>query len=345
MKRCSTTGKILVGAGLAFVLVLFFAPMLFSFFPSSSPLHEFPNNVTFDVSSDGQRVVLSSNGNGGSDLYSYRVGSGQLTRICSTELRESHPALSPDGKLVAFTRTGSERDGGRIIIRRLGDGSESTVPAPGGSSDDHAAFTSDGSAVLLARARHYEPASGLRAASWGDWDILRFDVSTKALSPLTRSSFSLVESMRSSHQSRRVVFSAVPRRSSVPSRDADAWDPYILEYEGLRRLVRIPIAGMEASPVFVRSDGIQFLPIGSAGSLMRSWDGRKVGQVSLGTSTVFTRIQQLAYAAGAKKVVFSAWSTSAPPGDYGLWSMDEAGGGRVQRILRGEVLAISEHVK
>ena len=64
--------------------------------------------------------------------------------------RDSSPAASPDGKLIAFV---SARDGSRRIwLKQLADGTEAPVTA--GPDDSAPRFSPDGSALLFTRAAH-----------------------------------------------------------------------------------------------------------------------------------------------------------------------------------------------
>lgn len=62
------------------------------------------NDITFNISPDGNLIVFAGVGHGGRDLYLFDLRSHRVTSLTSTDDYEICPSFSPDGKSVAFTR-------------------------------------------------------------------------------------------------------------------------------------------------------------------------------------------------------------------------------------------------
>ena len=55
-----------------------------------------------DVSSDGQRLVVSSDRSGNQDLWLLPAGGGNLTQLTTERTPDWPPVWSPDGSAIAF---------------------------------------------------------------------------------------------------------------------------------------------------------------------------------------------------------------------------------------------------
>jgi eukaryotic-like serine/threonine-protein kinase len=85
------------------------------FFPSLSP--------------DGQSLVYASRLSGNYDIYSKRVGSRKIFNLTEgSAAQESQPALSPDGKRIAFRRTNPDGSGGICVMSETGESVRPLTP-------------------------------------------------------------------------------------------------------------------------------------------------------------------------------------------------------------------------
>lgn len=104
-----------------------------------------------------ERIIFASDRDtpGRLQLYAFTVGDS-AERLTATPGQDDAPAVSPDGRLIAFTRLLDGRE--RIYIG--GRNGELATPAPGsGGNDRHPAWSPDGRWLAFASDRN------------GDWDI------------------------------------------------------------------------------------------------------------------------------------------------------------------------------
>jgi Tol biopolymer transport system component len=73
-------------------------------------------NVTFAVSPDGQHIAFSA---ADDDLYLLSLEKRRVSRLTKTDVRESSPSFSPDGKALIYAATVDGRKGSCIFFRTL----------------------------------------------------------------------------------------------------------------------------------------------------------------------------------------------------------------------------------
>jgi Tol biopolymer transport system component len=78
------------------------------------------NDVSPDVTSDGRWVVYSSSSTGKPTLWKVPLEGGQPVQL--TEVSSTHPAVSPDGTLVAFRYRSDPNTDGAVAVVRVSDG-------------------------------------------------------------------------------------------------------------------------------------------------------------------------------------------------------------------------------
>ena len=99
------------------------------------------------MSSDGQ-IAFASVCTGQGDIYIFKQNGAHATRLTSSELFESSPVFSPDGRRIAFAR---EDNGRRHIWLMRADGASETQLTSGNTLDDPKAFSADGRHLIFHR--------------------------------------------------------------------------------------------------------------------------------------------------------------------------------------------------
>jgi serine/threonine protein kinase len=202
----------------------------------------------------GTALVLSFLSGGAVSFWLRRPGptDNALPRYLTYSGRDSSPAISPDGKTVAFA---SDRDGrSKIWLKHLGGGSE--VPLTAGS-DDNPRFSPDGSTILFSRT------DGLRTSLYrvgilgGETHKIIDDVTTADFSPDGRRIAFLRWHSERAHVSSTVGIVAVDGSGAKEIADSDAlrldfprWSPDGLHIAALGGLqggfVRVALLVMSA---------------------------------------------------------------------------------------------------
>jgi eukaryotic-like serine/threonine-protein kinase len=81
------------------------------------------------LSPDGQSLIYASRLSGNSDIYFKRVGSRKTINLTEgSEAQETQPALSPDGKRIAFWRTNPDGSGGIYVMSETGESPRPLLP-------------------------------------------------------------------------------------------------------------------------------------------------------------------------------------------------------------------------
>ncbi len=136
----------------------------------------------FDVSPDGQRVVLSARPDSRrnypfmSELYLYERASGQLTRLTDNRSAERNPLWAPDGNSFLY-RAPSDVDfdlrNGYFWIMDVASGQARRLDGQDQGEVGNVAWTTDGRGILFNESRGT------------DTNLYRLDVGTDEVSPLT----------------------------------------------------------------------------------------------------------------------------------------------------------------
>ncbi len=105
------------------------------------------------VGEESYLVFVGDGENGQGDLFAVSTGGGVVYQVTYSRVAEGHPALSPDGRRLAFTRARRAADttDRAIWIMNLDDGAEHEVPAlPGGAQPVRLAWNADGTRLFIA---------------------------------------------------------------------------------------------------------------------------------------------------------------------------------------------------
>jgi hypothetical protein len=98
-------------------------------------------------------LVFVGDGEGGrGDLYAASTGGGAVYQVTYSRVDEGQPALSPDGRRLAFTRARRATDttDRAVWVMNLEDGAEREVPAlPGGVQSVRLAWNVDGGRLFI----------------------------------------------------------------------------------------------------------------------------------------------------------------------------------------------------
>ena len=132
------------------------------------------------VSPDGKFIAVAFGKGNTSFIYKVSVGTGVATRMTDAKTgKESSPAFSADGKLVAYSYW-PEKQNQRIIVMNL-DGSSPHTVTESDTANVYAAFTPDGKKIYFARS---QPPPLDHA-----WDIFSVDTDGNNVQRLTHGMF------------------------------------------------------------------------------------------------------------------------------------------------------------
>ena len=120
-------------------------------------------DITFCISSRGNRLVFNSNGNGGRDLFLLDLNSLRVAQITNTPQYETSPAFSPDGRLIVYS-AGQPCDRADHLFLRDLDTNQVNQLTSADANDCSPTFSPDGGYIVFTRDEHYN--WGGLAASW-----------------------------------------------------------------------------------------------------------------------------------------------------------------------------------
>ncbi len=125
-----------------------------------------PYNVgQFDWSGDSRRIAFETRPTPDAedgrkaDIFEADLETGNVRPVANSSVSEASPRYSPDGRFLAFTRTGNSRiSGTRIILMNLKDGKLRELPPSADESPALATWAKDSSRIFFTEGR------GTRAA-------------------------------------------------------------------------------------------------------------------------------------------------------------------------------------
>lgn len=135
------------------------------FAPQATQTEHF--NVAFAVSPDGQQIAFSA---ADGDLYLLALDAQRVSRLTKTDVTESSPKFSPDGKALVYAATVQGREGSWIFLRTLDGKQVRQLTDDAGVSDAAPSFSPDGVQVAFTRAYRHRPYS-MGGWTWDNYDV------------------------------------------------------------------------------------------------------------------------------------------------------------------------------
>jgi Tol biopolymer transport system component len=124
-------------------------------------------NVAFAVSPDGQRIAFSA---ADGELYLLTLDTRRVARLTKTDVTESSPSFSPDGKAIIYAASVQGREGSCVYFRSL-DGKEvRQLTNDADRSDAAPTFSPDGMQIAFTRAYRHRPYS-MGGWIWDQYDV------------------------------------------------------------------------------------------------------------------------------------------------------------------------------
>jgi len=142
------------------------------------------DNVAFDVSPDGKRIVFTAPDG---DLYLMPLDTLKVERLSTTKETESTPAFSPDGKMVVYAAGVKEAKGTSLFLR-MPDGIVKRLTSDAEVSDFMPSFSRDGKRIAFIRAHRYRRYS-MGGWTWDDYDVFTVGADGAGVKRLTSEKF------------------------------------------------------------------------------------------------------------------------------------------------------------
>jgi len=129
-------------------------------------------DLTFDLSPRGDKLIFNGAGNGARDLFLLDLNSMRLTRITDTPDYEMSPAFSPDGRSIVYA-AGHPGDRADHLFKRDLDTGHAKQLTSADANDTSPTFSPDGARIVFTRDTHYH--WGGLSTSWDEggtvWSI------------------------------------------------------------------------------------------------------------------------------------------------------------------------------
>lgn len=194
------------------LFLIFYLPVVVSFVClqcSCAPqLHE-QMEVAYDISPSSDRLVLSANGKGYTDLYLLNLKDKTVEALTSTPEFERDPKFSPDGKYVVYAATDKPKQAAHIYLLRLDTPIKKAQQVTFDTRfyDAMPSFSSDGNKIVFARAMRRRPYS-MGGWTWDDWDICKIGVDGKNLLQITSQKYYQLYPPDFSNDMQNILFAA-----------------------------------------------------------------------------------------------------------------------------------------
>ncbi len=167
------------------------------------------DNVSFDVSPDGETIVFSD---ADGDLWLYAFIDRKLTRLTESKELESWPSFSPDGKSIVFVKGNAEEHGISVHHMTIDGRTLRRVTGTDQCSDSHPAFSPDGNTIAFSRS-HLRRRYSLGGWTWDNWDVYTIDIDGSGLRRQTNGNHYGVGGVAFSANAKEIYFTADESRN------------------------------------------------------------------------------------------------------------------------------------
>jgi Tol biopolymer transport system component len=192
-------------ASIGFLLILTLITGCFGLFDSTVE-HE---NVAFGVAPSGKQIVFSS---AKGDLFLFDLTTKAVQQLTKTELVESTPSFSPDGKSVVCSLCAKDSSA-NIESIATANGEQVQLTHEKGVNDRLPVFSPDGKRIAFIRATTNRDYS-LGGRTRDDWDVCIMDADGKNSSRLTNEHYYGIGGLTFSPDGSSVYYSADANRAA-----------------------------------------------------------------------------------------------------------------------------------
>lgn len=171
------------------------------------------NNVAFDVSPNGKQVVFAS---AGGDLWLLNLTTSVVSPVTETDLIESEPSFSPDGKRILYAARTSEYAASAIFDCLLDGTDVRQLTKDAEVSDAHPSYSLDGAQIVFSRSAHCRPYS-MGGWVWDDWNVYAMGSDGSKPQQITDAKFYQLNSTAIARDGKTVLYTVVENRGGQPS--------------------------------------------------------------------------------------------------------------------------------
>jgi Tol biopolymer transport system component len=289
------------------------------------------DNVAFDVSPNGTQVVFSS---ADGDLWLLNLATSVVSQITETDLIESDPCFSPDGKRIVYAARTSKYAASAIFDCLLDGADGRQLTKDSQVADARPNYSRDGKQIVFsrsARCRRYS----MGGWTWDDWDVYVMGSDGSEPHRITDAKFYELNSTAVARDGTTILYAVVenrPGHARYAIYEADlsreTSPRMILDGAAINAKQEVRISQAAMSPV---GEQIAFIadlnsPFHYDVVLMATGNGQPR---SLGMTSVSRYNQQPRFAPDGKSIYFLAgreWNNESRP-IFALWQVGVDGKG------------------
>jgi Tol biopolymer transport system component len=161
---------------------------------------------SISVSPDGSFLAVTYEKDGAQFVYKIAMDTGNATRLTDAKTgQESSPALSADGKRIAYSYSPGNGMASRIVVGNV-DGSDLRPWSPSETSDYRPLFSPDNKTIIFARSGYYGSYSPIAQPYRHDWNFYAANLDGANVRQLTNEHFYMVSDASVSPDGLAMVF-------------------------------------------------------------------------------------------------------------------------------------------